>query len=232
MFTAMNRILRAIPLLLALDVAGAFLLSVDAAAAVPLDEAAKALQQKLAAYQGKTDARALDAAWPSLDSPDCAVREVARLAVEAQPFDSWKQRALDERKPWASLEALRALVEACPRDAAPGLSPHLCEQITTLGIEQMSEAQQLAALQITRAIFVRLGPVSTDERSQMLDLWSHFPEPLTGRAKAEVSRLVAFLDKAPCDREEPRAKWRHNLALGSEHLALATWLLALSRALG
>jgi hypothetical protein len=121
--------------------------------------------------------------------------------VEAQPFDTWRERALEEKKPWASLEALRALVEACPHAEAAGLSPHLCEQITTLGIEQMSEAQQLAALQVTRALFIRLGPVSADERAQMLDLWAHFPEPLTGRAKAEVVRLIAFLEKAPIRQE-------------------------------
>ena len=147
----------------------------------PANDAAKTAQQKLAAFQGRVDARALDVAWPFLNSPDAKVREVGRLAVETQPFDTWKQRALDEKKPWASLEALRALIEACPHADATALSPHLCEQITTLGIEQMSEAQQLAALQLTRAIFVRLGPVSVDERTRMLDLWSHFPEPLTGQ---------------------------------------------------
>lgn len=161
------------------------------------DDPVKVVQQKLAVFQGRVDASAVNVAWPYLDSPDAAVREAARLAVKAQPFDTWKQRALDEKKPWASLEALRALIEACPHGEAAGLSPHLCEEITTLGIEQMSEAQQLAALQLTRAIFVRLGPVSADERAQMLELWSHFPEPLTGRAKAEVTRLIAFMEKAP-----------------------------------
>ncbi|MDR3406560.1 MAG: hypothetical protein P4L99_29010 [Chthoniobacter sp.] len=192
----MNRNLRVVPFIPLLLSIGLFVQR-DCPAAAPLDDAARAVQQKLAVFQGKVDAHALDVAWPYLDSSDCAVREVARVAVEAQPFDTWKQRALDEKKPWASLEALRALIEACPHADAAGLSPHLCEQITTLGIEQMSEAQQLAALQLTRAIFAKLGPVSTDERTQMLDLWSHFPEPLTGRAKAEVTRLIAFLDKAP-----------------------------------
>jgi len=192
----MNRNLRAVPLFLLLSAMDLVLFGAGAAAA-PLDAAAQATQQKLAVFQGRVDAHALDVAWPYLDSPDCAVREVARLAVEAQPFDTWKQRALEEKKPWAALEALRALIEACPHTEATGLSPHLCEQITTLGIEQMSEAQQLAALQLTRAIFAKLGPVSADERTQMLDLWTHFPEPLTGRAKAEVTRLLAFLDKAP-----------------------------------
>ena len=37
--------------------------------------------------------------WPYLDSPIvAAVREVARVAVEAQPFDTWKQRALEEKE--------------------------------------------------------------------------------------------------------------------------------------
>ena len=161
------------------------------------NDPAKAVRQKLAVFQGRVDAAALDAAWPYLNSPDCNIREVARLAVEAQPFDTWKQRALDEKKPWASLEALRALIEACPHAEAAGLTPQLGQQMATLGIEQMSEAQQLIALQLTRAIFARLGPVPADVRARMLDLWSHFPEPLTGRAKAEVARLVAFIEKAP-----------------------------------
>lgn len=192
----MNRNLRAASRFPLLCLAGILLLCACTAMGA-VNEAAKALQQKLAAFQGRVDPKALDMAWPYLDSTDCGVREVARLAVEAQPFDSWKQRALDEKKPWASLEALRALIEACPPGQTATLSPHLCEQITTLGIEQMSEAQQLAALQLTRSIFLRLGPVSADERTQMLDMWSHFPEPLTGRAKAEVARLIAFLEKAP-----------------------------------
>jgi hypothetical protein len=192
----MNRNLRTASRFPILCLAGILLLGACTAMGA-VNEAAKALQQKLASFQGRVDLKALDIAWPYLDSTDCGVREVARQAVEAQPFDSWKQRALDEKKPWASLEALRALIEACPPGQTAALSPHLCEQITTLGIEQMSEAQQLAALRLTRSIFLRLGPVSPDERAQMLDMWSHFPEPLTGRAKAEVARLIAFLEKAP-----------------------------------
>lgn len=188
----MNRNLRAVSRFLLIGLTALYVCPAMGA----VNEAAKAVQQKLAAFQGRVDPKALDVAWPYLDSTDCGVREVARLAVEAQPFDTWKQRALDEKKPWASLEALRALIEACPPGQVATLSPHLCEQITTLGIEQMSEPQQLAALQLTRSIFVRLGPVSADERTQMLDMWSHFPEPLTGRAKAEVARLVAFMEKA------------------------------------
>ena len=193
----MNRNLRVVHVLVPLCIAAVLAFGATPPPKAPVNEAAKAAREKLAVFQGRVDARALDIAWPYLDSTDCAVREVARQAIEAQPFENWKQRALEEKKPWASLEALRALIEACPQPEAAALSPHLCEQITTLGIEQMNEPQQLAALQLTRSIFARLGPVSADERTQMLDLWAHFPEPLTGRAKAEVVRLVAFLEKTP-----------------------------------
>ena len=192
----MNRILRVAvlpPFVTRLGLGLSCALALGAATPEP----ATAIPPQLAALRDHADPHALDVAWPYLNSRDPALREAARQAVEAQPFDTWKQRALDEKGTWASLESLRALIEACPKAQAAELSPHLCEEVTTLRIDEMNEAQQLATLQLTRAIFVRLGPVSADERSQMLDLWSHFPGPLTARARAELTRLVEFLEKAP-----------------------------------
>ena len=192
----MNRILRAAPLAILVTLAGIFPhRSMAEAAATP--DPAKSIPPQLAALRDHTDPHALDVAWPYLNSRDPAIREAARQVVEAQPFDTWKQRALDEKNTWASLESLRALIETCPKMQAADLSPHLCEEITTLRIDEMNEPQQLATLQLTRAVFVRLGPVSADERAQMLDLWSHFPGTLTARARAELTRLVDFLEKAP-----------------------------------
>lgn len=66
---------------------------------------------------------ALDTAWPFLDSEQAAIRGAAREAIQAQPFETWKARALEEKSTWASLEILRALVESCPRDQRAQLSP-------------------------------------------------------------------------------------------------------------
>ena len=86
-----------------------------------------------------------------------SVREAARLTVESQPFDSWKQRALDEKSAWGSIEALRALTEACPKAEAADLSPHICQEIVLFRVDEMNESQQLEVLQLTRAVFSRLG---------------------------------------------------------------------------
>jgi hypothetical protein len=132
----------------------------------------------------------LETAWPFLDSEHAAIREAARQAIQAQPFETWKARAIEEKRTWASLEILRAVVESCPRDQKSQLSPHLCEQITTLRIEHMDEPQILAALRLTRLVFEGLGPVSEDERLQMLDLWSGVPLAV---ATKERQKLIEFL---------------------------------------
>jgi len=161
------------------------------AGALVAAEPDEAIRQRLAAYAQRVDPAAIDAAWPHLDSPDETIRQAARRAVERQPFAEWKARALEEKNTWASLEALTALAEACPPEEAAQLSPHLCEHITTLLFEHMDAAQQLAAIRLTRLVFLRLGPASEDERRQMLDLWSHL-QPLP-QAQEEWRGLLRFL---------------------------------------
>src|SRR6185295_8711480 len=96
----------------------------------------------------------------------------------------WKDRAIEEKNTWASLEVLRALAESCPREQGRDLSPHLCEQMTTLRLEQMEPAQLRAAMRLVRLVIQRLGPVSADELQQMRDLWTNLPAP----ADAGVAR--------------------------------------------
>lgn len=157
------------------------------------------LRKQLTALHGRQDPGAIEKAWPHLDSPDRSIREAARLAVEAQPFETWRQRALGETRTWAALEALLALVRTCPRAQAEELRPHVCEGIMTLHLEGMSAEQQLAAVRLTRLAGTRLGPSSADERSQMTDLWTHFLPPENPVAKAspvlgrEIRELLKFL---------------------------------------
>jgi hypothetical protein len=153
------------------------------------DETPLVLRQ-LQVLRQKGGPAALDAAWPFLDSDNATIREAARQVIQAQPVEMWKARAFEEKNTWASLEILRALVESCPRDQKSQLSPHVCEQITTLRIEHMDETQILAALRLTRLTFDILGPLSDDERLQMLDLWSGLRLPL---ASQERQKLVEFL---------------------------------------
>ena len=50
------------------------------------------LRHELEAFHGKQDPKALDAAWPHLNSDDRDLRYAARIAVEWQPVAEWKAR--------------------------------------------------------------------------------------------------------------------------------------------
>jgi hypothetical protein len=160
------------------------------------EEDAASIVRKLVALRKAPAVEPLNAAWPHLDSPDASVREAARLTVQSLPFEKWKDRALEEKSTWASLELLRALAESCLRNEAAALSPHLCEQITTLRLEQMEPAQLIAAMRVTRLVIERMGPVSEDELHQMRDLWGHLSAPGDAGAAREREVLIAFLGKA------------------------------------
>lgn len=161
-----------------------------AAGSVALADDATRLRRALEAFHGTVDAKAVEAAWPYLDSPERSIRWAARTAIESQPVATWQDLALGEKRPWAALEAMLALT----RCAAPEVKPHLCEGITTLTLEQMSEEQQLAAIQLTGLVFTRLGAPTEDERRQMGDLWMRFFPAKTGRLNRELASLCVFLD--------------------------------------
>ena len=86
-----------------------------------LTDAAK-LRHELEAFHGKADAKAIEAAWTQLSSTDRHLRWAARTAIEHQPIDTWKAKALAESDPAKQVEALLALARVggiCPYHRVP-----------------------------------------------------------------------------------------------------------------
>jgi len=85
----------------------------------PLDRAAAALQRlrrELETFHGAPNPKALPKLWPQLAHQDRAIRGAARAALEWQPVETWKQRALDEKNPRIALQALLALARSTDGD--------------------------------------------------------------------------------------------------------------------
>lgn len=143
----------------------------------------------------------LEAAWIRLDSPQRSVRLAARKEIEAQPFATWYRQALGETRDWAALEALYAVMEACPPDQAEEIRSHVCEGLTTLRIESMTTEQRRAAVHLTFFTATRHGRLSDDERAQMIDLWTQFlPVETQGEDRStpfiqEVRTILLFLER-------------------------------------
>ncbi len=85
---------------------------------------ARAVRHRLESFHGHPQPAALDEIWPWLGSGDPWIRQAARIALEWQEVGLWRDRALAEQEPVASLTALMALARCGSTDAlAPDPRP-------------------------------------------------------------------------------------------------------------
>ena len=83
--------------------------AVDPAAAV-----ARLRRRALEKYHAGPREAAIDDLWPDLGSSDRWLRHAARVAIERQPLDSWRERARGEMSPLRRGEALLAWIRMAP----------------------------------------------------------------------------------------------------------------------
>jgi len=78
--------------------------------------AARAQRKALESYHGVSDPRAINAVWPFLNHPDRGTRYAARVALEWQDVNQWRERALSETDPRTAIAALVALARVSGMD--------------------------------------------------------------------------------------------------------------------
>jgi putative heme-binding domain-containing protein len=147
------------------------------------------LRHELEAFHGKTNPKAIDAAWPHLNSDDRYLRYAARIAVESQPAAAWKARALAETAPTASLTALLALARVGPRET----QPELLAALERLPLGRLSEEQQLAKLRLLGVSFLRQGRPATEPAKRIIaELDALFPNK-NERLNREIAQVLIYL---------------------------------------
>ncbi len=115
---------------------------------------ARALRHKLEAFHGHEDTAAVDAAWPQLSSDDRFLRYAARIAIESQPLNQWKERALAETNPTAALTILLSVARLGGTDG----QGELVKALARFPFSQLKdEAQQLEKLRVIEVSISRQG---------------------------------------------------------------------------
>ena len=123
---------------------------------------ARALRRSLEKFHGRQTADAVSTVWPQLGSEDRFVRYAARIAVESQPVDQWRQKALDEREPKAALAALLALARVGPKDA----QQDVLLTLSKIQIHQGDEQRLLEKLRVIEVSIARQGKPQSDLAAQ------------------------------------------------------------------
>ncbi|MDB6131924.1 MAG: heme-binding protein [Verrucomicrobiales bacterium] len=99
--------------------------------------------------------------WDHLNHDDRFIRFAARTVIEEQPVASWAGKALEERRPWASLTSLLALARAGEKDQ---LIPIL-HGLAQLDWSTLTEEQKLAMLRTASVTLIRKGPLSAEAKA-------------------------------------------------------------------
>lgn len=186
---------------------------------------ARALRQKLEAFHGRVDPKAVSEAWPHLDDKDQFIRWAARTALEHQPVSGWAERALSEKNAGRQLEALLALAQVtgiCPSHRQPSDPPvDTAMQSKILGAlekmdwQKLSNDQRILLVRIYEICFNRFGRPNEDTVRRILaQLDSRFPgatrelnwvlcETLVYLQSPTVAaKAIGLLQKAPTQEEQ------------------------------
>ncbi len=135
------------------------------AAPNPAAEKARGLRHKLESFHTGTHPEAVEFAWPHLGSPDRAIRYAARVAIEHQDLNLWRQKALAEKRPNALLEAFVALSHV----GSAELQPALLERLNALPFRQLTEEQLADALRVYELVFTRLGGKQAETAGKVVE---------------------------------------------------------------
>jgi putative heme-binding domain-containing protein len=173
--------------------------------------AARELRHKLEAFQGHADPSAVETAWAHLNSDDRFIRYAARLAIESQPVEQWKSRALSEMQPQAAIEALLALARLGGNDA----QADVLNALAKIPLASLTKPLQLQKLRVLEVSIARQGkPVDKAARSIIAELNPLYPNEdvqmnrelaqvlLALGAPDAVARTVALMNEAITQEEQ------------------------------
>ncbi len=152
---------------------------------------ARTLRHEIEAFDGREDARALDIAWPQLANADRVLRYAARIAIESQPIDHWKSRALAETNPAAALTALLAVARLGGTESEGDVLKALAKfPITKL----KDEAQQLEKLRVIEVLVSRQGKPAPELAAPLIAELSAIYPASTISLNRELCQILLALD--------------------------------------
>jgi putative heme-binding domain-containing protein len=153
-------------------------------------------RRRLEAFHGKTDPKAIEAAWPFLGHEDRYIRYAARVALEHQDVKEWQERALKETNPVAAIQALLALARVAGKDQATGgaLKAPLLAALDRIDWQKLSDPQRSDLLRVYTVLFSRLGQPDAEARDRFLKRFDPLFPTKNYEVNADLCQLLVYLE--------------------------------------
>ena len=158
-------------------------------AAVPLIEEQK-IRRKLEEFHGQPKSGAVDFAWPYLKSSDRFIRFAARIAIEHQPINEWKQKGLDEKDPVILTQAMIALA----RNGDSTLKNQALKSLMTINFGQLSEPQQIDLLRAFELVVSRLGLPDAAIKAEIANYLTPVFPSKSNELNRQLSKVLIYVD--------------------------------------
>lgn len=159
-------------------------------AVVPINKENE-LRRSLEKFHGEPDASAIATAWPYLKHPDRFIRYAARLAVEHQPVAEWQDKALNEKDPITSIQAIIALA----RQGKSLPKSDMIKSLLAVNFKSLSESQQLDILRAFELVFLRAGaPDATQNKLIVAYLNPYFPSNGSPDLNRALNKALVYLE--------------------------------------
>ena len=166
--------------------------SIEAVRGPVAPSAVVARRRALEALNGEKNTGVAAAVWSDLGSNDRAIRFAARVALEKQPVDMWRDKALQEPNLDISLMALLALA----RQGMPEEQIQVVRRCASLPWQEFSAEQKLRGCRIFELALARGGDRLKEQRDAFDPvLTAAFPD-VDSRVTRELSRLRCALGDA------------------------------------
>jgi hypothetical protein len=151
---------------------------------------ARTLRHELEAFDGKQDPKAVETAWKQLGSPDRFLRYAARIAIESQPVEQWRSRAVAEKDAETALTALLALARLGGTEA----QADVLNSLAKFPIASLDPAKKLEKLRVIEVSMARQGKPAADMAKPIIDeLDAAFPTK-TYPLNRELSQVLLALE--------------------------------------
>lgn len=198
--------------------------STEPADTKPTTTPERELRHQLEAFHGKQDPKAIKAVWHHLAHKDRFVKWAARVAIEHQPVDSWKDKALNESNPAIQVEALLALARVAGVDPLHRPQGHkvnaelrgkLLNALASIDPKQLTHDQKLTLIRTEQIALIRFDrpdqPVIDRIIAQLDPLYPAKSAELNWlltetlawlQAPNTAAKAMALIEKAPTQEEQ------------------------------
>ncbi len=151
------------------------------------------LRREIEQYHRASAPGTAEKVWEYLGHDDRHIRYAARLALEHQPFESWKDLVFAEKNVVRLTEAMVAVAHV----ADPSLQPQILNKLATIPVEKLTPRMLENLLRVYEIVIARTGKVTGSAAASLANRLEPLYPAKTNYLNRQLSKILISLDSEP-----------------------------------